>query len=738
MFGVNEQAMRNLKILETFEDGNQILFNILLNKRIAEELETDPDYDPETLPEDEKLRIVNQHKERVERKIYRLKDQKGRTPLHLVCYKGYAEFARILIARHSALELDMHTLDYQDNTPLLLACSHGYDHYKAEMSDYQDFLDRKSSIVINLLSPPAKQSDDTQNQYESGSNRDTNANNVKPVRESEMNDEDFLSFRKILKRSCISGRNTPLHWAIYWGDIRGGKHIFKVYPFIILKKNDTGKTPLEIAFDKVIRSSNKKQSKALIRDIIEQFVTMLFYNETQLVELGLDGKDLGKFKKIQRLKNKDEHVIYDTLKLLGRLKFQRNKELIGNMFMNLGAGLGINVNTQGDTQGGFIAMGSENLVEKEEAEKGEAFANEEEDPQEDVIEIKSENDDSAGEGNEEYKLGSKLGNWTPGMEENVQPPEQPRDSTSQSEDFVSDLENREEPKQGYVHDLNQFEKQDDDQEEVQNLKLEQALRDAKQRKDNEDNQTKKSLSDFTDKTFSEDDTEGDEIESEIEISVTESDEENRAHIDQGDPDWKPELSETQRHLYIYHRNDPMLSNKYLTLLHKLMVLAVYIKDLKVIKLLIDSFSLNPFFRVVNGKSAIHMAAHKGRPIIAHYLLKQKYKYINYKSKKFKREKVLNKPDKIEYNNLLHLAVREEDIDIVNDLLDNNVSYKAFNYKNFQPFDMSKKISMLKKAKILMKSKEREHIENQNSFFALNKYNSTAFGKIFFEVLFSRK
>ena len=50
-----------------------------------------------------------------------------RTPLHLICKKGYFKMLMKIINYYSIYGIDLDPLDENGDTPLLLACSHGFD-----------------------------------------------------------------------------------------------------------------------------------------------------------------------------------------------------------------------------------------------------------------------------------------------------------------------------------------------------------------------------------------------------------------------------------------------------------------------------------------------------------------------------------------------------------------------------------------------------------------------------------
>ena len=127
----------------------------------------------------------------------------------MVCKKGYKSFSDFLIPFYLKHNISIDSYDNKMDTPLLLACSHGYDEIinfndpsldqKQKDQLINDFLENKATIVKNLLKNGAD-----------------------------------------IKRSVIDKKNNPLHWAIYYGDYETGITIFNEYPLIMLKTNENG------------------------------------------------------------------------------------------------------------------------------------------------------------------------------------------------------------------------------------------------------------------------------------------------------------------------------------------------------------------------------------------------------------------------------------------------------------------------------------------------------------------
>ena len=632
MFGINESLMNKLKMMEIFDDGDFKAYLYQISKGMLQ-------------TEDQ------------EREMYKFEDMKGQTPLHLVCFNGYDDFAVHLIKRYRQLDLDTHVKDKKGNTPLNLVCSHGYSS-PGEKDDYGDFLRRRYTIT-----------------------------------------KELVTSRKELKKSVQRKRNNPMHWALYYGDIESGLYIFRKYPFILLKKNESGKTALEIAFEKVINKSNKKQSKKLIKSVLEKFIFYLFkgvgvrptedaeegeageegegdQNEDEIKNLGnlqfLEERDIRKIR-IIREKMKTEGMIYDQERLLEKFNQEKQMNKIRSVFQGFKIGdFGKDDNVDMDQpqamepdKNSDVFTAFTNFPERIEEENAEEEGDEDEGAEEEG----AEEDEAGEEGAEED------GEYTGGVEK---------------DQFIS---------KGYEETMNPRTEEN----------AEEFLTD---------------MSEDKDKTISEDSLSinSKDIEKETDKeSINESDEDNK----QDKIHFEMLIDQNNQTLTIL---DPSKTNikrdKYLLLLHRLLILAVYIKDLKVIKVLIDNFGVNPFFSCVRGKSALQMAAHKGRPIIMKYFLSRSYSYIG-SEKKIDILKMIEIPDKKELNTPLHLAVSEGDTEIVDQLLALGAKLDPYNYKNWQPFDMNMKIKMLKRAKKKYKEIEKEYIDSLNCYFDPEFYDEEA-------------
>ena len=97
---INRQLkkLQNVRISEIFEDGDMEAFEAFIK--------ADPNNE---------LLILNN------------RDHDLRTPLHMVCKKGYKDFFLKLLPLYIKHKLDLDSFDENGDTPLVLACSHCYE-----------------------------------------------------------------------------------------------------------------------------------------------------------------------------------------------------------------------------------------------------------------------------------------------------------------------------------------------------------------------------------------------------------------------------------------------------------------------------------------------------------------------------------------------------------------------------------------------------------------------------------
>lgn len=195
-----------------------------------------------------------------------------------------------------------------------------------------------------------------------------------------------------------------------------------------------------------------------------------------------------------------------------------------------------------------------------------------------------------------------------------------------------------------------------------------------------------------------------------EDSTIEDDENEEAeeYYEEIDPDWLPGSTKV-RHLQIYnHKNKSFKNNDYIRLLHKFLIICVYIDDLTAAKLLCDSFMTNPFARLVNGHSPFLFSISLGRINFLKYFLGQNYVFQD-SSQKINLPKLLNKCEKKGYNNALHLAISKNRAEMMELLLEKGIKFTSVNYMNWKPFEMSKKKVFMKHKKELVTSLEEKEI-----------------------------
>lgn len=144
-------------------------------------------------------------------------------------------------------------------------------------------------------------------------------------------------------------------------------------------------------------------------------------------------------------------------------------------------------------------------------------------------------------------------------------------------------------------------------------------------------------------------------------------------------------------VYVYdERKKRPLKNPYLKFLHKLMIVSVYVKDISVVKLLLDNFNISPFVKSIDDLTAIHYASMKGRLHLLKFLLNLRYKYLNSK-REFDLKIQINKLAGKEFNTCLHLAVRYNRTKILKELLDKGADINVFNYQDLRPLEMNRSL-----------------------------------------------
>ena len=254
IFEKKNLKIQNVKIFEIFEDGDEEAMDKILAER-----------------KNDLKSVLN------------LKNYDKRTPLHMVCKKGYSKMVLKLIPYYIKENISLDQLDENGDTPLLLACSHGFD----EELDLNDFLikneeDEQTNIFL-------------ENKFII----------VKSLLENGVD----------IKKSISYNKNNPLHWAVYYGDYQTGKLIYEKYPLIILRNNNDNHTPLEILLQKTLKKMAKFNAKRLVNFIINKFVTSLLNVKNKNVFKNATEDEIHLFKILKTLKSKNKSV-FNTKTLL--------------------------------------------------------------------------------------------------------------------------------------------------------------------------------------------------------------------------------------------------------------------------------------------------------------------------------------------------------------------------------------------------------------------------------------
>jgi len=196
-----------------------------------------------------------------------------------------------------------------------------------------------------------------------------------------------------------------------------------------------------------------------------------------------------------------------------------------------------------------------------------------------------------------------------------------------------------------------------------------------------------------------------------------------------DPDWKDKSTKIRQMQIYNYKNKKFKTNRYIKLLHKLLMISVFIDDLTAAKLLCDSFMTNPFARLINGTSSFLLSISMGRASFVNFFLSQNYVYEGTK-KKVDINKLLNKSEKKGYNNGLHLAVSKNRKDIIPILIKNKIQTDKVNFMNWEPFEMSKKKQYTIKHKRIYNDIENKEIISNSSLFNPDIMPQKLYGKFF--------
>lgn len=647
MFGINKTAIYNIKMLEAFEDGVKLTtYKELIQERVE---------------------IENSDEQTIEKEMLQLKDNQHRTGLHLACQGGYVELSLYIIDKYKEYELDIHQKDQRGNTPLDLVSIFGFSTPLTE-DTYSEFLENRYKIIEKLV---------------------TCSNDVK---------------------KSVSGKtNNPLHWALYYGDLKSGILIFKQFPFIILKKNNIGKTPLEIAFEKIIRKKNKANAKKLFKMILENFLVRLFSlsdkennpGDYQEVEAELDEDDMAMFYEI--IKHQKSETIYKRKEMLEKF----NQQIINTNLLDFLHNFEQNKNK--------ILMGGLNT-------KTESSQNNVETEFKEVI-VDDEDDDKPLNMNK-MSFGGLFGAFRKTAQTDLSETVPKEEEKNLLDDINQEKENN------FEEEINQEE--DIIQEEDEDNKSKKSSKKSKKSSKYSGSEYYGSEFEISDNTISEESQYSD-------VEEEQTDDSNNYDFEEYEQEVIEVEEETDKvDNFLIDPNNSTLSiislktkifkDQSLLLLHKMLILAVYLADLQVVKILIDNFGVNPFIPCLNGMSAVHMAAHRGRIKIMDFFIDTEFQYIN-SNKKIKKKKLFNMKDEQGRNTALHLAIEEGELAIVNRLIDLGVNWEGYNYKNFQPFEMSNKPRMLNKSKEVFKKDENQFLINRGSFFSKSYYDNTSWENI---------
>ena len=138
--------------------------------------------------------------------------------LHIACYNGSVKCLRVLLTFFVGQSIH-ECIDKSGHTPLDLACCRGFN-----SEEKQVYFDREVGVNISLRSKCA----------ELLLNAHT-SNLMSP-------DRYVIKARRYRKK----GMNTPLHWAVYWGDGYLAYLAFKASPDLVFCLNRDSCTPFDV------------------------------------------------------------------------------------------------------------------------------------------------------------------------------------------------------------------------------------------------------------------------------------------------------------------------------------------------------------------------------------------------------------------------------------------------------------------------------------------------------------
>ena len=228
-------------------------------------------------------------------KILKMRDQRKRTPLHIVCQKGHLDLYHKVAKEHKKYGVSYDIEDDRGDTPLNLICSHGFD------------------IPFDLDEDAADSAQQT--------------NTFNKVKTEII--KDLIDKGANIRAACKKNKNTPLHWCVYYGNYEGGIAIFESFPLIILAKNMDKQTPLEILLHGNMKTQFKRKAFALVHTIVQNFSRALFeYNEDFILN-NANKDEISKFKAIKEFKNKGQ--AFNDINLLAQLKRASMKNLFDTL-----------------------------------------------------------------------------------------------------------------------------------------------------------------------------------------------------------------------------------------------------------------------------------------------------------------------------------------------------------------------------------------------------------------------
>lgn len=575
-----------------------------------------------------------------ESQLLRMTDREKRSPLHITCMKGHIQFSEYLINKYIEYGISLHLKDKRNDTPLCLVSSHGGSSENMNKDEYSEMLQNKFKIIKAILSNDSK--------------------------------VDFKN---------LKNKNNPMHWAIYYGNIKSGLLLFKKLPYLLLMENYDKKTPFEIIFNKVVRKSTKGLTKSLVRKIIEEFLQSIFEESSQ------NDESMVKILTEMRLLTNDNNI-FKTEVLIKRLFVMGDNFNFENMFSD------------------FNLLN--NLLKKKNNTDHNIDGNDNVDPNSyntvDVLSL-PHNDNKQEEAEDEH-------------EENLMAEEVLNKSCKLSNFIKMDT-----PKKEYnQNDTVQY----NEEEQPQGNELFGLLN-----KKKNDSNMNLSVNKSTQSDSEEED--GSILQSNkksvqiIHSSEDEDYDDEKEEYQEIDPDWI-NLDPSNKSIQIYHYKDRVIKkNKHILLLHKMLIAAVYIDDLTVAKILMDKFFVNPFVRIINGKSAFLLSIQKGKLNFVQFFLAQKYTDKN-SQRRVNVKKLINKSEKENYNNAIHLAIEKNRKEILDVLLEHNIEIKKMNFRNWNPFQMSKDRFYRLKNKSIVKEIERNEIINSEGLFDPTACPMKLFGK----------